>query len=173
MTKEFITQLLHQITNRNKNYNFGFTLIELLVVVIILGVLTAVAMPNFIRQVGKAREVEFYHTIGAINRAQQAYHWEKRVFAQGANDTVIINNLLGLTFDHKYIDAYNIVANTNSATVAPTNNQSSDDGTRAYSGGMFVSAGNYTAIVCQSSDVADDLLPPINGNTCAAGNIFK
>ncbi len=171
MTQQFKTKLLHQIINRNQNS--GFTLIELLVVVIILGVLAAVAMPNLIRQVGKAREVEIYNAIGSINRAQQAYHWERQTFAQGANDTVTINNLLGLNFDNNYIDAYNIVVNTNSATVAPTNNQSSDDGTRAYSGGMFVSVGNYTAIVCRSSDIANDLLPPSNGNTCAAGEIFK
>ena len=135
MSQQFTIKLLHQITNKYKNA--GFTLIELLVVIIILGILAAVAMPNFIRQVGKAREVEIYNAIGSINRAQQAYHWERQVFAQGANDLITINNLLGLSFDNKYIDAYNIVANTNSATVAPTNNQSSNDGTRAYSGGIF------------------------------------
>ena len=40
-------------------------------------------------------------------------------------------------------------------------------------GVYFVSAGNYTAIVCQSSNVADNLLPPSNASTCAAGEIFK
>ncbi len=171
MSQQFTIKLLHLTINKNKNS--GFTLIELLVVVIILGILAAVAMPNFIKQVGKAREVEIYNAIGAINRAQQAYHWEKQTFAQGANDLITINNLLGLALDNKYIDSYNIATSADSATVSPTNNQSSNDGTRAYSGGMFVSTGIYTAIVCQSSNVADDLLPPSNASTCAAGEIFK
>jgi type IV pilus assembly protein PilA len=34
----------------------GFTLVELLIVVVILGVLTAVALPNFLNQADKAKE---------------------------------------------------------------------------------------------------------------------
>lgn len=157
----------------NKNKNLGFTLIELLVVIIILGILAAIALPNFIKQTGKAREVEFKHAVGTINRAQQAYHWERQAFAQGANDTESIEKLLGLNFNNKYIDSYNIVGATNNATVAPTNDEYQIDGTRAYSGGTFVSAGNYTTIICQSVDVAIELNVPTNSTTCAAGESLK
>ena len=68
-------------TLANKKGNKGFTLIELLVVVIIIGVLAAIALPNLLGQVGKARESEAKSTLGAMNRAQQAFFAEKSRFA--------------------------------------------------------------------------------------------
>ena len=79
-----------------KNGDEGFTLIELLVVVIIIGVLAAVALPSLLGQVGKARETELKNAAGTVNRAQQAYHFEKQVFAPHLT-------LLGVTVPVNYI----------------------------------------------------------------------
>ncbi|MDJ0729739.1 MAG: type IV pilin-like G/H family protein [Crocosphaera sp.] len=68
-------------TLANKKGNKGFTLIELLVVVIIIGVLAAIALPNLLGQVGKARESEAKSTLGAMNRAQQTIFAERGQFA--------------------------------------------------------------------------------------------
>ncbi len=57
----------------NKKANAGFTLIELLVVIIIIGILSAIALPAFLNQANKARASEAKTNIGSINRAQQAY----------------------------------------------------------------------------------------------------
>ena len=70
-----------QYLRSKKNGEEGFTLIELLVVVIIIGVLAAVALPNLLNQVGKARETELKNAAGTVNRSQQAYHFERQVFA--------------------------------------------------------------------------------------------
>jgi prepilin-type N-terminal cleavage/methylation domain-containing protein len=50
----------------------GFTLLEVLVVIIIVGVLAAVAMPNFFKAIQSSYATEGLNTIGIINRAMNA-----------------------------------------------------------------------------------------------------
>ncbi len=59
----------------------GFTLIELLVVVIIIGVLSAIALPSMLNQANRAREAGAKNYIGAVTRAQQVYRLQNPVFA--------------------------------------------------------------------------------------------
>ena len=55
--------------NRKKSRNAlekGFTLVELMIVIVIVGVLSAVALPNFLSQTGKAKGTEAKAQISAI-----------------------------------------------------------------------------------------------------------
>ena len=69
-----------------KKDNGGFTLIELLVVIIIIGILSAIALPSFLNQANRARQSEAQTYAGSVNRAQQAFYLENNRFASPASD---------------------------------------------------------------------------------------
>ncbi|OYD94328.1 general secretion pathway protein GspH [Nostoc sp. 'Peltigera membranacea cyanobiont' 213] len=80
MKTELKAKFLQHILNKKKNEE-GFTLIELLVVIIIIGILSAIALPSFLNQANKAKQSEAKTYVGSMNRAQQAYYLEQNTFA--------------------------------------------------------------------------------------------
>ena len=58
----------------------GFTLIELMIVVAIIGILAAIAIPNFLKFQLKAKTSEGKTNLAAIRTAEESYHAEFGVY---------------------------------------------------------------------------------------------
>ena len=146
----------------------GFTLIELLVVVIIIGILSAIALPNFLGQTGKARETEAKNNLSSIGVSQQTYFFEHGTFADNLAK-------LDLSFQSNYYNfstptlvsanAVKHQAISNSPDPRATN-------TRNYGLGVYYdnSSSKFSVILCQSLTPGEQAeAPNANTDSCISG----
>ncbi len=96
MTTQIKAKLLQHFAAKKKA-DGGFTLIELLVVIIIIGILSAIALPSFLNQANKAKQSEAKTYIGSMNRAQQAYYLENGNFAFNGSDASLTTDALAFS----------------------------------------------------------------------------
>jgi type IV pilus assembly protein PilA len=78
--------MLQRIRNRK-----GFTLVELMIVVAIIGILAAIAIPNFLQFRLKAKTSEAKSNLGAIRSTEVAYFAEWNVYVGNQAPTPIAN----------------------------------------------------------------------------------
>ena len=66
--------------------NKGFTLIELLVVVLIIGILAAIALPQYTKAVERSRMAEAVQVLGDLATAQSIFYMQHNAFATSLTD---------------------------------------------------------------------------------------
>ena len=85
----------------------GFTLVELMVVVVIIGVLSAIAMPKFAAMISKAKTSEAKQILNQIITLEVAYHYQNSLFLEFDNVSVPLINFqlpANAKFDYKFVD---------------------------------------------------------------------
>ena len=66
----------------------GFTLIELLIVVAIIGILAAIAVPNFLNAQLRAKVAKAYSDIKAISMAEEMYYLDNNSYTVESEDNI-------------------------------------------------------------------------------------
>jgi prepilin-type N-terminal cleavage/methylation domain-containing protein len=67
------------------NSEAGFTLVELMIVAGIIGLLSAIAVPNFLSYQARSRRSEAYVNLAAVGRLQNTYHTERGEYYEAGN----------------------------------------------------------------------------------------
>ena len=83
----------------------GFTLIELMIVVAIIGILAAIAIPNFMNYQCKAKQTEAKYHLGELRMAEEVYFSDYDVYKDE-------NGFDALGFDAKGDTRYSITVPT-------------------------------------------------------------
>lgn len=150
MKTELKAKFLQHISQKKKDG--GFTLIELLVVIIIIGILSAIALPSFLNQANKAKQSEAKQYIASINKGQQAYYVENSDFSSSIQALGI--GIRTATQNYTYdVD----VQDVNGEGAAQSWTADGANGLRAYAGVVYLTAAGdaltSATILCESSTV--------------------
>ncbi|MGB7250574.1 MAG: type IV pilin-like G/H family protein [Phormidesmis sp.] len=174
MTSQLKAKLLQHFAG--KKTNGGFTLIELLVVIIIIGILSAIALPSFLNQANKAKQSEAKTYVGSMNRAQQAYYLERGDFTATISDLGL--GIATSTPNYSYTITNTAATAPGTGNVATNKAQPLSDALKGYAGGVALTSVTGTtdkttaAILCEV-DAAGQNVPAdatANGTavSCAA-----
>jgi len=153
MKTELKAKFLQHILKR-KTEEQGFTLIELLVVIIIIGILSAIALPSFLNQANKAKQSEAKTYVGSMNRAQQAYYLENTSFALASNFGNLGLGIATQTVNYQYSISTNSVASDATNQAQPILAKAP---LKSYLGGVMVGTVGATSeattlgILCEAS----------------------
>jgi type IV pilus assembly protein PilA len=178
MRPELQAKLLQHLNK--KKADKGFTLVELLVVIVIIGILTAIALPSFLNQTAKAKQTEAKQNVSTIIKAQQSLRTEQARFTASLDDLAL--GTLSSTGASTTNYAYSI-ASTDQQLDTRVLATSQDIALRSYGGATYVASNAatsqiaWTSVICEATvpaatPIADPTAPAAAGDapTCATGS---
>ncbi len=86
----------------------GFTLIELMIVVAIIGILAAIAIPNFMNYQCKANQREGQAMLSSLRTAMEAYYAENNIYPDTTDE---------MDFEYKGDDLYTVTITATDHTI--------------------------------------------------------
>ncbi|NET41042.1 type IV pilin-like G/H family protein [Okeania sp. SIO2B3] len=165
MKTEFKAKFLQHVARKKKEE--GFTLIELLVVIIIIGILSAIALPSFLSQANKAKQAEAKQYIASINKGHQTYY--------------AINTQFGPNIESLGIGIKTETANYSYTTTNAVGNQATSDanpapGLKRYGGAVVLVAQAGTGDKTTETSLCESLVANFGtlfAETDCSGNDWK
>jgi type IV pilus assembly protein PilA len=160
MKTEFKAKFLQHINKRRQDE--GFTLIELLVVIIIIGILSAIALPSFLNQANKAKQSEAKQYIASLNKGQQAYYTE---YGKFTSDISVLG--VGIKTD---TTNYAYACTGNDAAAACAGETKNTASLNSYAGLVFLDgvgdAKTSRTLLCETTSAGASGVSAAGGTSC-------
>lgn len=116
---------------------------------IVLGIIAAIALPSFLNQANKAREVEAKQYVNAIVKSQQAFRIEKPTFSNSLQELEL--GIRPETINY----SYKIVPQPDKSKSVIITAQAKASGLKSYTGAVFaIKKGNdvtTVTVICESN----------------------